>query len=442
MRPGQEDDSGTAPYPGGTYPWLVVAILLIIFSVAFLDRVVMSILVVPMQRDLGINDLQAGILMGPAFVLSYALAGMAMGYLADHHNRRLLLFGGVALWGTATFASGLLESFSALLVARMLVGLGESCIVPATFSLLADYFPPNRLGRASAVVTIGNSVGAGGALLGGGAVLAVASTQALVPIDLFSRSAPWQQVLLLFGSLSLVAALLVMMIREPERRRGDAPVADHPRAGRFLPFALQNRRAILLILAPYILVALCLNAVSAWIPTVLVRKFALEPGEAAMSFGLITVAVVPFAAIGGGYAADRLSEMRRGGRYLLIPALAPFAALGVTLIWLSAEYWLAMAGLVLIMAVGSGLSNSVFAAITEISPPAVRGQFLGLYAVLASLIPVGLGTTVVPLVNDRLFGEPAMLDASLALLCVPCILLALACIPNGRICYERLRSAR
>jgi hypothetical protein len=134
-------------YPRIGYAWYVVGILLVAAVTSYLDRYLISLLVEPIKRDLLLNDTQISLLQGFAFAIFYVLFGLPFGALIDRSNRRTVLVAGVALWSAMTMACGLASNFTELFVARAGVGIGEACLAPAAYSLIADYFRPAARGR-------------------------------------------------------------------------------------------------------------------------------------------------------------------------------------------------------------------------------------------------------------------------------------------------------
>src|ERR1700758_4118513 len=78
--------------------WYAVFALTAIYMLSYVDRVILSLLVAPMKRDLGISDTRVGLLQGLAFGLFYTFMGLPLGRIADTRNRRNLIAAGVVLW--------------------------------------------------------------------------------------------------------------------------------------------------------------------------------------------------------------------------------------------------------------------------------------------------------------------------------------------------------
>ena len=129
-----------------------LAVFLAAYILSFVDRQILGLMVDPIRRDLGLSDLQIGLLQGVAFALLYATLGVPFGMSVDRWSRRNLIIGGVITWSIATALCGLAGSFATLFAARVLVGVGEATLSPAVHSYLSDAYPPHRLARAMAVL--------------------------------------------------------------------------------------------------------------------------------------------------------------------------------------------------------------------------------------------------------------------------------------------------
>ena len=110
--------------------------------------------------------------MGPVFLCFYSLFAVPMGLYADSISRRNLIGVGVLVWSAATGAIAFADNFKTLIAARMLVGVGEACLLPAAMSLIAACFPPHRVAKATSVFSLGGSMGKITAFIGGAALYA------------------------------------------------------------------------------------------------------------------------------------------------------------------------------------------------------------------------------------------------------------------------------
>lgn len=212
------------------YPGYVLGVLVVVYTLNFLDRQIVTILAEEIKRDLGVSDAQIGFLYGTAFAVFYALFGIPLGRLADVWTRRTLIALGLSLWSLMTALSGLARGYGELAAARFGVGIGESSATPAAFSLLSDYFPVARRATVLAIYSSGIYIGAGLGLMIGAQVVErwdAAWAGGGPPLGL----AGWQVAYLVVGLPGVLLALWVRTLREPRRGESDgilSPREEHP----------------------------------------------------------------------------------------------------------------------------------------------------------------------------------------------------------------------
>lgn len=209
------------------YSWYVLFVLVIVYILNFIDRQIVSILVVDIQRDLGLTNSQMGFLGGAAFGVFYALFGIPLGRLADNWSRVKLLSIGLTLWSAMTALSGFAKNGAQLGLARMGVGIGEATASPSAYSLISDYFPKRQRATALAIYSSGLYLG-GGISLFIGATIKEGWNQAYPgggPLGLVG----WQAAFLAVGLPGLLVALWVFSLKEPKRGAMDGtPVTMSP----------------------------------------------------------------------------------------------------------------------------------------------------------------------------------------------------------------------
>src|SRR5712672_1565384 len=148
MRASSADVSEKLLYPSPKVAWVACAVLFLGCALAFMDRAIISLFVIPIKRDLHLTDTQISLLLGFAFAAFNALFGLPVARWIDGGRRRTIAALGVAVWGVAAARCGLAANFWQLFLARVGLGAGEASVTPAGVSLLADYFPPRRRGLA------------------------------------------------------------------------------------------------------------------------------------------------------------------------------------------------------------------------------------------------------------------------------------------------------
>lgn len=163
------------------------SVLMVAYTLSYVDRQILSMLVEPIKRDLQVSDTQIGLLQGFAFAVFYTLVGIPMGRLADRGERRRIIAWGIFFWSLATALCGLAKTYGQLFVARIGVGAGEAALGPAAYSMIADSFPPERRGRTSAQSDV--YLGIGLAAIIGGAVVGTLAARPPLRVPLFGELA-------------------------------------------------------------------------------------------------------------------------------------------------------------------------------------------------------------------------------------------------------------
>ena len=128
--------------------WFVLGLLFAVSTFNYIDRTIISILQVPIKRDLGLSDTELGLLTGLSFALFYTTLSLPIARLADRTVRKRLVAAALAVWSGMTALTGLAANFTHLVILRIGVAAGEAGSIPASHSMIADLFPPRS--RATA----------------------------------------------------------------------------------------------------------------------------------------------------------------------------------------------------------------------------------------------------------------------------------------------------
>lgn len=162
------DPSPPAAGVSSGYRRYALWLLLVIYTLNFLDRQVVNILAEPIKRDLGLADWQLGMLTGLSFAVFYTVLGIPIARLAERANRVWIISAAVGVWSFFTALSGLAANFAQLLLARIGVGVGEAGCSPPAHSLITDYTPKEKRASALAFYSMGIPLGSlAGMALGG-----------------------------------------------------------------------------------------------------------------------------------------------------------------------------------------------------------------------------------------------------------------------------------
>src|SRR5437899_1532011 len=143
------------------YKRYVLAILTLVFTLNYLDRILIILLLQPIKEDLHLSDTQLGFVTGIAFALFYATLGLPIARWADRGNRATITSLAIGLWGVTVMACLFVTNFVQLVFARIAAAVGEAGCMPPTYSLLGDYFPgPSERPRAMATYWLASPLSA------------------------------------------------------------------------------------------------------------------------------------------------------------------------------------------------------------------------------------------------------------------------------------------
>ncbi len=264
--------------------WYVVFLMSLGYVLSFADRQILTLLVDPISRDLGISDTGFSLLHGLAFALFYTLLGLPCGWLVDRYDRRLIAAAGIACWSGMTMLCGLSRTYGLLFAARMGVGVGEAALSPAALSMFSDLFTKERLPRATSVCAIGIAVGSGVALLFGGYVVNLANSMQAVHVPLLQGLHPWQLVFLIVGSVGFPLALAVSKLSEPSRTDLVHGAQRLP-VGEVVGFLRSRSRMFVCLLLGLSLATAVGHGVLGWAPSYFMRVFHWTPGQVGLRYG-------------------------------------------------------------------------------------------------------------------------------------------------------------
>ena len=437
------------------YRFYVLAILIFVYMLNFLDRQIIGILAAPLKAQFNLSDSQFGLLGGIAFASVYSTLAIPLAWLADRFSRVWIMTGALAVWSGFTALCGMAGSFGQLFLCRMGVGVGEAGGVAPAYSLIADYFPPRQRARALAAFAFGIPLGtAAGTLVGG----------------LLAATYGWRTSFIVVGLIGLlVAPLLRLTVRDPKRGGTDAvkteaqvaAIAAAPvgsdRVGRIaaqimlglgggalvlaglihfagltlgnpLVFAfggllagvigvslmVARRTASFVIPKPsFWLLALgaasssvCGYGVAGWLPLFFMRSFDLTLAQTSWYYSGIAMIGGVLGIWLGGAIADRLST-RGKGAYPLTPAIAflisaPCFILAMNSPWLiglvlpgggTQFQQLALAFLIFLLPTGLNLAwlGPITAAVQHLVPAAMRSTASALFLLINNLLGLAVG---------------------------------------------------
>jgi len=296
------------------YAWIVVALLIPVALLNYLDRQMLATMKASMVGDIpSIADkADWGLILG-SFKWTYALLGPVAGYIADRYSRRWVIGASLFLWSAVTWWTGRCTTFTELLTARAFMGISEAFYFPAALALITEYHLGPTRSRAVGVHQSGVYLGQ---ILGGFAGYAADSP-----------SHGWRWAFSTSGAIGVLYAIpLLALLRDPVRTRDDV---DAPKARTGVVRGLLGNRNFILLVLYFTLPAIAGWIVRDWMPEILREKFSLGQGKAGVSAILFVQIASLVGALVGGTLADRwMRHTPRGriyasaiGMLLFLPAL-------------------------------------------------------------------------------------------------------------------------
>ncbi len=395
--------AGAPPRPvSRAYARYVLAVLFAVYVFNFVDRQLLSILVGPIQRELGASDFLMGLLGGLAFASFYTLAGIPIARLADSGERRRVIGFSLAVWSVMTAVSGLAQSFWQLALARIGVGVGEAGGTPPSHALLSDYFPPER--RATALALYGNGiyVGSGLGFIAGGALVS---------------HFDWRTAFAVVGLSGLpLVALVAWTVRELPRGASDAPgtAVGVPSFAQTLDW-LFSRRSFVWLATGACFQAIAGYAILFWAAEFFARVHGLARDRIGLWLGLAVMLGGCSGVSAGGWLADRLAA-RDPAWALRLPALVSVAGLPFAVGFvLSADPRLAIASFVPFYTISNMYVGPLWSTTQNLARPEMRATASAILLFLLNLVGLGLGPALIGWVNDQLAASqgPAAIRSSL-----------------------------
>lgn len=434
--PGQNDFA----FGSARYAWIVVAILCGLQITSNVDRQILSLAVEPLKRDFAISDIEVSLLQGLAFALFYSIVAVPIGLLADRWRRDRILKISMMIWIGATLGCMIAQSFSALFIARLFVGLADAALVPVSFSILSDYFPRTKLAGAIGTITGASFLGTGASLTFGGLLLAELPVDQIVNLPIAGSIFGWQMA---FGFASVPGLLLILALfalREPPRRIAEDPSEESNKktsVADVVRYLVSHKGYLISLFGGIILLTAFQYGLTVWTVALFIRKFSWTATEIGFIYGLYFMIIGTVASLLGGKLCDFLRSKGHNDANFLIPLVSIVILIPAALLFALSNSGLIsviMLGVITFFVVLS--FGPAMAAIPTFVPSRMRAQLTAFAMLLSTLLGASGGPWLVAFLTDIVFGDPQALPYSLAI-CAPLLL-----IPGALCFFIGGRSAR
>ncbi len=367
--------------------------LFLINFLNFFDRVMPAVVLEPMRKEFGPSDTMLG-LLGTAFVLVYAVAGVPLGRLADKARRTRVLAGGVFVWSLLTAAGGAATSFVTMFLFRLGVGVGEAACAPAANSMIGDLYPSGKRARAMGLFMLGLPLGTLAAFAIGGWL---------------AQRFGWRYAFYIAAVPGLVVALFVLFLPEPARGGQEAYQVDATQAVEHPFRKLAAIRTLWWVTISGASFNFASYALSTFLPALMIRYHHATVGQAggvgAVVFGLTGLLGLTL----GAQVADRVHRAFPRGR-LKLGAIS--LLLSAPLLWLGlarspGEIVVTTAFLAVGWLLWFIYYVTVYPTVQDVVEPRLRATAMSLYFFFQYILGAGFGTLITGLLSDR-FAANAM----------------------------------
>ncbi|MEQ1920268.1 MAG: MFS transporter [Elusimicrobiota bacterium] len=266
----------------------VLALLLSVNILNYVDRQIVYALLPLISSDLHLSDAQAGSLAS-AFMVVYMLAAPPIAWLADSRGRKPWIAAGVGIWSLATGVAGLATGFRSLFLSRAAVGIGEACYGAISPAFVAERFPPEKRGTALAIFSLAIPVGSALGYAGGGKL---------------GELLGWRHAFWVVGLPGLLLAAICLLLPNDKPHAATPPPVEGYRE----VWSVPTFRKITFAGAG---MTFALGGFAVWMPTFFHRNFGLTVGRAGLLFGAVTVLAGLAGSLAGGWLSDRLRRTDR-----------------------------------------------------------------------------------------------------------------------------------
>jgi MFS family permease len=366
----------------GRRTW-ILAVLIVVYTLNFLDRQIIGILAAPLKEEFQLTDQQFGLLGGIAFASVYSTLAIPIAWLAERVSRVWIMATALTVWSGFTALCGVAQNFTQLFLFRMGVGVGEAGGVAPSYSLIADVFPPEQRARALAAYAFGIPIGtAAGTLVGG----------------LLAANYGWRTAFVVVGLIGIAVAPVFLATVSDPRIRGARPrVSDGPSA-----------------------------AAPASAPTAGPTRLGALSGLVMLGLGLGCGALYAVQALGGGLAAG-LGYAFAGLLFSVIGLSFLIAKATVSVVFKKRSFWLLALGAASSSVCGYGIAGWLplfFMRSFDLTLGQVSWYYAGI-ALVGGLAGIWLGGALADKLGKASKGAYPRVPAIAFLISAPCFILAM-----------------
>jgi ACS family hexuronate transporter-like MFS transporter len=184
----------------GSRPWFFVALVTVAIGISYFDRQALPVAISAIQRNIPISNAQFALLQA-AFLATYALLYAGGGKFLDTVGTKVGFAVSMTWWSVACALHGFAHGLALLVLARLLLGMGEGAAFPAATRVIAEWLPATERATAMGIINAGTALG---------------SVLAPPLIGLILLLGSWRYIFFFAASLGLAwAASWLLIYRQP-----------------------------------------------------------------------------------------------------------------------------------------------------------------------------------------------------------------------------------
>jgi len=374
--------------------YLAFFLLLNIFN--FVDRNLLIAFAPQIKADFNLTNVEWGLLTGVYFLFFYSVFGIFMGVLGDKFSRMKIAAAGVFLWSLMTAFTGIAKNFTHLIVARALIGVGESALTPNSISMLSDVYDQSKRGTASAIYYLGIPLGVGFGML-------IAAY--------FGPLVGWRTVFISLGIIGMILGIITYFLIEPIRGKLDHSIQnDHKIMSireiiSLTKSTLYKSKSLTFVIVGSIFLHIPLGAGNFEVLWA-VNERGFSSSEYNSLFGIFFILGGSVGAILGGVLSDKLSHYFKGGvmSFLTISYLI-LTPLTISYRFVEPDTFIFYFTLFFISLNVTFFYGPVFASVQALTPVKIRSTMVAIFILGVNIIGMGVGSFVTGYLVDYVFNN-------------------------------------